>query len=74
MRCGRDQEPGDWPQGLPTPKRARRLRKQRYGLAKAPLSGVAVGQPVKPVGEPGAANLQARFDEREVETEHGVRF
>jgi hypothetical protein len=29
---------------------------------------------VKPVGEPDAGNLPVRFDEREVETEHGMRL
>jgi hypothetical protein len=29
---------------------------------------------VKPVGEPGAGNPHAGFDEREVETEHGRRI
>ena len=28
----------------------------------------------KPVGEPGAGNPHAGFDEREVETEHGMRL
>jgi hypothetical protein len=29
---------------------------------------------VKPVGEPDAGNPPVRFDEREVETEHGMRL
>ena len=33
--------------------------------------GVIVGLTVKPVGEPDAVNPPVRFDEREVETEHG---
>ncbi|MBU4272506.1 MAG: hypothetical protein KKA28_11655, partial [Planctomycetes bacterium] len=28
----------------------------------------------KPVGEPDAGNPHVRFDEREVETEHGMRL
>jgi hypothetical protein len=31
-----------------------------------------VCSPVKPVGEPDAVNLHVRFDEGEVQTEHGV--
>ena len=33
-----------------------------------------VGLIVKPVGEPDAGNPPVRFDEREVETEHGMRL
>ena len=40
-------------------------------LVKGASSDVSVDQPVKPVGEPDAANPHVRFDEREVETEHG---
>ncbi len=36
--------------------------------------GVIVGLPVKPVGEPDAGNPPVRFDEREVETGHGMRL
>src|SRR5208283_1500946 len=32
------------------------------------------GPAVKPVGEPDAGNPPVRFDEREVETEHGMRL
>ena len=33
-----------------------------------------MGLTVKPVGEPDAGNPPVRFDEREVETEHGMRI
>ena len=33
-----------------------------------------MGLTVKPVGEPDAGNPPVRFDEREVETEHGRRL
>ena len=36
--------------------------------------GVIVGLTVKLVGEPDAGNPPVRFDEREVETEHGMRL
>ena len=39
---------------------------------KVPVCGRAVGRLEKPVGEPGAANPHARFDEGEVETGHGA--
>jgi hypothetical protein len=37
-------------------------------------AGAIVGLTVKPVGEPDAGNPPVRFDEREVETEHGMRL
>ena len=37
-------------------------------------AGVIVGLTVKPVGEPDAGNPPVRFDQREVETEHGMRL
>ena len=44
----------------------------RFGEGCA--TGVIVGLTVKPVGEPDAGNPPVRFDEREVETEHGRRI
>jgi hypothetical protein len=35
---------------------------------------MVVGLTVKRVGEPDAGNPPVRFDEREVETEHGMRL
>ena len=49
----------------------RRSQKQLSTLVKALSPDGTVGQLEKPVGEPGAANPHARFDEREVETGHG---
>ena len=60
--------------GLATQKRTRTSRKRLYGQAKAAPQGVIVGLIVKPVGEPDAGNPPVRFDEREVETEHGMRL
>ena len=64
---------------LSTPLRARPSRKELYSSAK--LGMFSESRPmrdrpivcwrVKPVGEPCAGNPHARFDEREVETEHG---
>jgi hypothetical protein len=51
-----------------------RLQRALSVLAKAASSGVSVDQPVKPVGEPNAANPHVRFDEREVETGQGVPY
>ncbi len=48
------------------------MRKALYRLAKRASRDARVGQPAKPVGEPDAANPHVRFDEGEVETEHGV--
>ena len=45
-----------------------------YGQAKTAPQGVIVGLTVKPVGEPDAGNPPVRFDEREVETENGMRL
>ena len=42
-----------------------------YTGGRRARSGVLVCLSVKPVGEPDAANPHVRFDEREVETEHG---
>ena len=76
---GRDQQSGDW-LCLSTPLRTRRSRKELYLPAK--MAMLAVSRPLrdraivcwreKPVGEPCAGNSHARFDEREVETEHGA--
>ena len=49
-----------------------RLRKELYGPTKEAPSGVSVGRSVKPVGEPDALIGHVRFDERDVETEHGA--
>jgi hypothetical protein len=38
---------------------------------KGTSSGVSVGRPVKPVGEPDAGNPHVGFDEQGVETEQG---
>ena len=76
---GRDQQSGDW-LCLSTPLKTKRSRKELYLPAK--LAMLAVSRPLrdraivcwreKPVGEPCAGNSHARFDEREVETEHGL--
>ena len=76
---GRDQQSGDW-LCLSTPLKTKRSRKELYLPAKMarlagsrPLRGKAiVCCREKPVGEPCAGNSHARFDEREVETEHGA--
>ena len=78
---GRDQESGDW-RSPSTPTRIRRSRKELYLPAKTAMSSESrprqrqsvVCWRVKPVGEPGAGNPHAGFDEREVETEHGRRI
>ena len=57
-------------------------RKELYSPAKTAMSSESRPRPrqsvvcwrVKPVGEPDAGNPQVRFDEREVETEHGRRI
>src|SRR6266702_4102572 len=49
----------------------RRSQKQLSTPVKALSQDGTVGQLEKPVGEPGAANPHARFDERGVETGHG---
>ena len=59
--------------GLAT-KEAQASRKQLYGQAKIAPRGANVGLMVKSVREPDAVNLHVRFDEREVETEHGMRL
>jgi hypothetical protein len=48
-----------------------RSQKELYGPTKGALSGVPVGRPVKPVGEPDALIGHVRFEERDVETGHG---
>ena len=78
---GRDQESGDW-LCLSTPLVIQRSRKELYLSAKMGMSSESrpmryrpiVCWRVKPVGEPCAGNPHARFDEREVETEHGMRL
>ena len=55
---------------LYTPEMIRNLWKKLYVEAK---SGARMPHE-KPVREPDAGNLQVRFDEREVETEHGLRL
>ncbi len=67
---------------LSTPLRTRRSRRELYSSAK--LGMFSESRPmrdrpivcwgVKPVGEPGAGNPHAGFDEREVETEQGMRL
>ena len=59
--------------GLAT-KESQASRKQLYGQAKIASRGANVGLMVKSVREPDAVNLHVRFDEREVETEHGMRL
>ena len=59
--------------GLAT-KESQASRKQLYGQAKIASRGANVGLMVKSVREPDAVNLHVRFDEREVETEHGKRL
>ena len=54
--------------------RTRASWKRLYGQAKVAPPGAIVGLTVKPVGEPDAGNPPVRFDEREVETEHGMRL
>jgi hypothetical protein len=49
----------------------RRSQKQLSTPVKALSQDGTVGRLEKPVGEPGAANPHARFDERGVETGHG---
>ncbi len=64
---------------LSTPLRTRRSQKELYLSAKMVMfsesrprrNRIIVCQRVKPVGEPCAGKPHARFDEREVETEHG---
>lgn len=59
-----------------------RSRRGLYSSAKAALFSESrpkqrqsvVCRRVKPVGEPSAGEPHARFDEREVETEYGVRL
>ncbi len=59
-----------------------RSRKELYSSVKTAMSSESRPRPrqnvvcwrVKPVGEPGAGNPHAGFDEREVETEHGRRI
>ena len=75
---GRDQESGDW-LCLSTPLVIQRSRKELCLPAK--IAMFSESRPrrnrafvcwwEKPVGEPGAGNPHAGFDEREVETEHG---
>ena len=59
--------------GLAT-KESQASRKQLYGQAKIASRGANVGLMVKSVREPDAVNRPVRFDEREVETEHGMRL
>ncbi len=78
---GRDQRPGDW-LCLLTPLTAERSRKELYSPAKMVMfsesrprrNGAIVCWSVKPVGEPDAGNPHVRFDERDVETEHGCNI
>lgn len=59
-----------------------RSRKELYSAAKTAMSSESRPGPrqsvvcwrVKPVGEPGAGNPHAGFDEREEETEQGMRL
>jgi hypothetical protein len=76
---GRDQQSGDW-LCLSTPLKTERSRKELYLPAKMAMLAESrslrdkaiVCWREKPVGEPCAGNSHARFDEREVETEHGA--
>ena len=65
---------------LKTPESIRQLQRKLYVAAKQQPErrfqsiahrGACVCHNVKPVGEPDAGNPHVRFDERDVETEHG---
>jgi hypothetical protein len=75
---GRDQQSVDW-LCLSTPLKTRRSRKELYLPAKMAMlsesrpmqNGAVVCWREKPIGKPDAGNSHVRFDERDVETEHG---